>query len=438
MWVVLVSPSLHAASQPGRLEEIDQRQKILERKWELAEEQNKDKATVSVGKEGFQLKSADGKFALKLGGLLQADARFFVGLPQNLGNNTFLVRRVRPILEGTLFDRFSFRIMPDFGNGQVVLQDAYADVRILPEIKLRGGKFKEPVGLERLQSAKDILFVERALPTNLVPNRDVGFQLFGDIGGGIVSYAVGAFDGVFDGGLTDGDNNDGKDVAGRLFFQPFLKTEIGPLQGLGFGAAGTYGKQKGSAATPNLPVFKTAGQSTFFKYLNTPASGTASASIAVASGKVFRVVPQLYYSWGHFGLLGEYVRSSQEVTNGTTATLTNQAWQTTVSYVLTGEKASYKGVKVKNPINPKQGHWGAFELVGRYNELRVDKAAFPTFADPTASANLARAFGGGFNWYLTDNVKVVADFEHTLFHGGASGGNRKAENAIETRLQLSF
>ena len=109
------------------------------------------------------------------------------------------------------------------------------------------------------------------------------------------------------------------------------------------------------------------------------------------------------------------------------------------SFVLTGEKASYnKGVKPKNPINPKEGKWGAFEIAARYNELRIDNAAFPVFADPTASANLARAFGGGVNWYLTDNVKFVLDFEHTLFHGGAKTGNRQSENALQTRLQLYF
>ncbi|HEX5035991.1 MAG TPA: porin [bacterium] len=430
--------SFKAFAAPS-LNEIDRKQKVLERKWELIEEQNKDKAAVSVGKEGFQLKSGDGKFALKLGGLVHADSRFFFDLPQNLGNNSFLLRRVRPIVEATLFDRFSVRIVPDFGGGTAVLQDAYADIRFIPEIKLRGGKFKEPVGLERLQSANSNLFVERGLPTNLVPNRDVGVQLFGDIGGGLVSYAVGAFNGVFDGGSSDGDNNDGKDIAGRVFVQPFLKTGIEPLKGLGVGAAATFGKQKGSASSPNLPGFKTAGQSTFFRYLNVPASGTTGASIVVAAGKVYRITPQLYYSWGPFGFLGEYVRSSQEVdSGGTVDTLTHRAWQTAASFVLTGEKASYKGVKPKNPINPKEGKWGAVEIAARYNELRVDSAAFPVFADPTASANLARGFGGGVNWYLNDNVKFVLDFEHTLFHGGAKTGNRQSENALQTRLQLYF
>jgi len=364
-------------------------------------------AASSVNAE-FQIRSEDGTSTLKLKGLAQLDGRFFIGLPQNLGVNTFLPRSIRPILEGTVYDRFSFRLAPDFGNGAAVLQDAYLDVRFVPELKLRGGKFKEPVGLERLQAENNQLFVERGLPTNLVPNRDVGLQLFGDLG--VVSYAVGAFNGVADGASADTDPNDGKDVAGRLFVQPFSKTEIESLQGLGVGIAGTYGKQKGTTASPNLPTFRTPGQQTFFRYLNDTTS--TPNNITVASGTVYRLAPQANYYWGPFGLFGEYVRSSQRVTNNNGSTnLLNHAWQTAASYVLTGEKASYKGVKPKNPLDPKEGKWGAVEIAARYNELRVDGSAFPNFAD----------------------------YEQTLFAGGAAAGaNRQSEKAILSRLELAF
>lgn len=360
---------------------------------------------------------------------------FFVRAPQNLGVDTFVLRRVRPTLEGTLFDRFGFRIVPDFGNGQTVLQDAYLNARLFPELQLQAGKFKEPVGLERLQSSNRLLFVERGFPTSLVPNRDLGFQIFGEISGGLINYAVGLFNGVFDGGSADTDANDGKDGAGRVFVQPFLKTEIASLKGLGIGVSGTYGKQKGTATSPNLPSFRTPAQATFFRYIN----DTATPNVTVASGKVLRIAPQAYYSWGPFGLLGEYVQSTQQVTNNNgTANLTHQAWQAAASFALTGEKASYKGVKPKNPINPKEGKWGAVELAARYNELRVDPDTFPNFATTTASARRARAFGGGVNWYLNDNVKLVADYEQTLFVGGATSGNRQTERAILSRLELAF
>lgn len=69
-------PALHAESLNQRVEEIDQRQRILERNWELQQEKAKDSAQVIAGKEGFQLKTGDGKFVLKLRGIVQADGRF--------------------------------------------------------------------------------------------------------------------------------------------------------------------------------------------------------------------------------------------------------------------------------------------------------------------------------------------------------------------------
>ena len=76
-----------------------------------------------------------------------------------------------------------------------------------------------------------MLFVERGLPTNLVPNRDVGAQIHGDLFDGAFTYAFGAFNGVVDGGSGDLDNNDSKEFAGRLFGFPFKASSIEAVAG---------------------------------------------------------------------------------------------------------------------------------------------------------------------------------------------------------------
>src|SRR5947208_2114735 len=119
--------------------------------------------------------------------------------------------------------------MPDFGEGKAVIQDAFIEYTRFAEAQLRVGKFREPVGLEMLQSAANLLFVERGLPTNIVPIRDVGAQLSGLLFNGVLSYQVGVFNGVRDGASGDTDNNDAKDVAARLWLQPFKLTKIAPL-----------------------------------------------------------------------------------------------------------------------------------------------------------------------------------------------------------------
>ena len=423
-----------------RLEQLEQEIRILKRQRELEQEQTEQKAketpVITAGKDGFSLKSADGNFELRLRALVQADGRFFLDDDAKNGTDTFLIRKARPILEGTLFKDFDFRLMPDFGNDSVALFDAFVEWRHWSWLKIRAGKFKPPVGLEQLQEDPNTLFAERALPTSLVPNRDIGIQLRGDLWDGVVQYQAGVFNGTADGVNGGIDNGDSKDFDGRIFLEPFKKTKIEPLQGLGFGVAGTIGNQDGSFATPNVPSFRTPGQNVFFRYI----TGTALTNTVVANGQRVRVSPQGYYYWGPVGLLGEYVISEQEVHNGAASDhLRNSAWQVAGSIVLTGERASFKGVTPRKPFDLKNGGWGALELAGRYSVLHVDPDAFPTFASISSSAQEARAWGVGLNWYLNRNVKLVLDYEETSFDGGAAGGtDRDTERVVFTRAQMSF
>ncbi len=75
LFTLALSSGAQATSVNQRVDEIDQKQRILERKLELQEEKNKDGAQVTAGKEGFSIKSNDGKFQLKLRGLIHSDGR---------------------------------------------------------------------------------------------------------------------------------------------------------------------------------------------------------------------------------------------------------------------------------------------------------------------------------------------------------------------------
>src|ERR1039458_4985568 len=111
-----------------------------------------------LGPDGFKLQSADSNYVLRVGGYAQADGRFYLNDRANNGTDTFLLRRVRPILEGTLYRDFDFRIMTDFGNGAPqtsLLQDAYVEWHHWQWLKLRVGKYKPPTGLEWLESDTD-------------------------------------------------------------------------------------------------------------------------------------------------------------------------------------------------------------------------------------------------------------------------------------------
>ena len=431
-----------------RLSQLEQRQNVLERKYEVDQENaaNKAKDTALAnagGKDGFGVKSPDGAFVLKWYGDVQADGRFFLkdgshGVTSSL-TDTFLLRRLRPGVEVTLNKWITGRLQPNFGNGGATLDDAYANLAFRPAAQLRVGRFKPPVGLENLRSSARLTFVERALPTGLVPNYDLGVQLWGELGGGRAAYAVSATNGAADGANIDGaDTTDRKDFAARVFLTPLKNSPNPSLAGLGVGLAGSTGRQVGSASSPGLTAgYKTHGQNTFFAYQGR----------AVADGNSTRWSPQLTWFSGPWALLGEHVTSRQAVRSTVTlvtADLIQRSWQVAASYVLTGEDATDKGVKPRHPYEPGNPGWGAWEIAARFAQFTAGRSVFDkvgantSFASAAASARSARSFSAGLNWYATQSVKWQTDFETTSFDGGATGGNRPVERALLTRIQLSY
>ena len=72
-------------------------------------------------------------------------------------------------------------------------------------------------------------------------------------------------------------------------------------------------------------------------------------------------------------------RASAIPAPGRQAYLQNTAWEISGGWVLTGEDASSNGVMPLHPFDPHNGQWGALQVVGRYAELNMDNAAFPSF-----------------------------------------------------------
>jgi len=423
------------------LQALEQKIAVLERKQELRDEAVAAAAPttpkITINDKGFTLASADGANSVRLRGLVQLDSRTFFGDGGGISNNSFVLRRARIISEGTFAKNFSFQLVPEFGGGSPSIVDANVGWTISPAFQLKFGRFKSPVGLELLQSDSWTFFNERSIATNLVPNRDLGVLASGDVLGGKLNYTVGLVGGVADGAqTTNSDFDNEKDVVARLWASPFKDNAGSAVQGLSFGIAGTYGREKGTAGRTS--GFRTDGQQTFFSYLAT----------TITDGPNWRVTPQFDYRNGSFGLQGEYVLSTVNVRPSATGKLTelqNKAWQVSAGYVLTGENSSYNGVVPATDFSLAKGTWGAFEVVGRVANVKVDQDAFPVYASAAASAAEATSFGIGLNWYLAKALVLKLDYFQTKFDAApgapASPTNavlRQDEQALITRFQVSF
>ena len=194
----------------------------------------------------------------------------------------------------------------------------------------------------------------------------------------------------------------------------------------------------------------------------------------MADGRRTRITPQANYYYGSFGLLAEYALVSQDVSlltsttgnaptvfvAGSTKKLSHDAWQIAATYLITGEDSSFKGVKPKQDFDIDKGGWGAWELVARYSELNLDEDTFKnkagnsfstdTYANLSESAQSAKTWTAGVNWYLNQNAKVQLNYAHTKFNGGAGIGitainaagsnvrDRESENALLARFQIAY
>lgn len=373
--------------------------------------------------------------SIRLRGLLNVDARGFVGGDGDEGSDTLLLRRARIIADGQIGRNITFQFTTEFGGSAVAILDANATLAFSEAFELKVGKFKTPIGLEVLQGAGATHFAERSVASALVPNRDVGVQLGGTLAGERVDYAVGVFNGT-PGGTHSGnaDVDTQRQLAGRLMVRPFASETWG---GLSVGVGAGVGRHDGSGA--RAAGYRSEGQRTIFTY----------APAVTADGEVARMVPQVDFRRGPLGVMGEHVTARlglQASPGAPRVELIHEAWQLTAGYLVTGENSTYGHVTPRRDLDPAAGTWGAVELLARYAELELDRGTFPTFASPMSSAARVESWTAGVKWYLSRAAMfslnyVRADFgldRSVPFAAPAAAVLRSGERVVVSRFQLAF
>jgi len=122
------------------------------------------RATVATS-EGIQL---------TLGGYLQVDGRW-VGGSAARAPDGLLLRRARLVFDAARDDGWHVRLQPDFGQGRVLVQDAFVGWMGRGST-VRLGRFRPAFGTERMQSSSTLLFPERSQVNALMPSRSFGGQ----------------------------------------------------------------------------------------------------------------------------------------------------------------------------------------------------------------------------------------------------------------------
>jgi phosphate-selective porin OprO/OprP len=195
-----------------------------------------------------------GSRALQISGLVQAR---YQGFTQSGVNDAFDLHRARLDAKGNITDQWSYEVYSEFAGTGAKLLDAYTAYKFADYLKFQAGQFKVPLSYESLVSDSQLDFIDRsqvvealaARSKDVIGNqngRDLGIQVSGSFVKLNDQYLFDYTFGVFNGAGYDvtTDNNNHKDIAGRL--------GIHPIKGLDFGGS-LYEGEDIPAATTKVP-----------------------------------------------------------------------------------------------------------------------------------------------------------------------------------------
>ncbi len=188
-----------------------------------------------------------GSRALQISGLIQTE---YEGFQQSSVPNTFLLHRARLDVKGDINDNWNYEVYTEFA-GTTKLLDAYTTYKIADYLKFTAGQFKVPFSLESLIADSQLDFIDRSQVVNALAGRssdvvgnqngrDIGIQLNGSFAKLNDQYLFDYTFGVFNGAGYDvtTDNNNHKDIAGRLSIHPIKNLSV---SGDFYNGQGNYG-----------------------------------------------------------------------------------------------------------------------------------------------------------------------------------------------------
>ncbi len=349
--------------------------------------------------DSTHIESADGRFAIKIGGRIHADFSF--ADPDPALESVFAfedgseIRRARLFVEGTLYERVEFKAEYDFAGGAAAFKDVYVGLVDLPVVgALRIGHFKEPFGLEELTSSKYITFVERSFPIEaFAPSRNMGLMLHNSAAGDRMTWAAGAFKDTDDFGQA---LNDEWNLTGRVTGVALAEKETDTLLHLGLGLSSR-------SPVDEVGRFRVRPQAHIAPRLVDTRS--------FASDGVDLLGLEAAVVGGPFWAQAEWIRASS---SGPTA-IDLDGWYVQAGWFLTGESRPYKRSEgVFDRVRPQHdfvsgGGTGAWELALRYGALDL--------TDGAVQGGEQDGYGVAVNWYLNPAAHAMIDWVSTDLEG---------------------
>ncbi len=422
----------------------------------------KPDTTVSMKKGVASIASSDAAFSLAVHGVMQMDAASYSqdkDLPAAVTardlNSGINLRRARLGVNGKMFGSFDYNILAEFGGSGAEdagrIQELWVQYSGYDHAKFRVGAFPPLLGLEDGASTNSQPFLERPASAEVARSMAGGdyrmaAAVFGNGDRWLYSLALTGNNistlNTQATAFTAANNDEQLGIAARVAGTPLRGFDWLVHVGANYSAVINPADAGAAAATrypvqlrdrPELRVDGT-------RLVDAGAINTQSSSITG-----FELAGQ-YKSVFAQGEAFSYKVTRLNPAAGVTDPEFS-GWYVEGGWSITGEArkynlttAAFDGVTPRDNFDPKNGKWGAWELVARYSTLDLNYHQGATLAADRVLGGQQDIASLGFDWQLNPTVRVVFEGQSVridrLNSAGAQIGQKYSSFAA--RSQFNF
>ncbi|CAI3958026.1 porin [Commensalibacter communis] len=386
----------------------------------------------------------DGRYSFSIGLALQEDIGSYINSGNRRGETKGRFSQFRETLRRARipftfrYTDFAVNITPDFGGGSAGLYEANMQYGGLKNTILTFGFFEPRVTLEGSESSNEGALMERPAAVELARGIAAGDSRF-SIGG--VTYGKRWYVGSYFTGHTYSATKDNPDiikdqtggmlrVAGRPYASKDIDLHLGLSASSAFNVAQTNkGKQYNFSGSPGFRL-------TQETLIRTGALDNVS--------NVWEAGPELAFRWNRFLAKGEYIQYGINRSGGQRS-LNFDGYYTSLTYTILGKPRSYdirsaafRSPAVEYDFDPKQNHWGAVEISGRWSVLDLNSHKN---ASDGVQGGKQTVWTGGVNWYPNPHFRVSLNYDHVMTSSTPNNPlNIRGRNldAVAARFQAAF
>jgi phosphate-selective porin OprO and OprP len=377
-------------------------------------------AEARSGKLVFE--SKDGDFKWWIDSRIQIDAAMYFENKNPLSNGT-IMRRATFALKSVLWKNWQAELDMDFGDALLDARDIWIRYTFpRTNIALQVGNFKEPFGLERLNSSRLLTFLERSAVSNAFPlGRRMGLsgRYWNDLG----QVTVGVFGHELGTRVDKGTLDEG--------FSTNVRFSVAPVNAKGrtlhIGGAASY---KTPDVTPDLAPNTIELKARTETYVFDP-KPLHTGDIAGVN-YFTRFGGELGGVYGPLYVQGELQATQVKRWYGKPAASFVGGYGT-VTYMLTGESRVYYVDEGEfGPIDEPSSAWGALELAARYSVLSLNDASAGIMGGKSNQLML------GLNWYPNLNFKIQLNYSTVKLDDYATSKGRMVGGDNFSFMQMRF